>query len=298
MPKIPRSLAIPKNWKTFNAASCFSAIIYPALGVAMLATMVILGFALTQIELKLWYLPLSLGVIAFTIFVCNAGIGPLHRLMQHRAGELRWPAQIITMLNLVIAMQGNVKDWVNYHSQHHRFADGPGDPHNPFESKRWAWVGWILFRDTKDMLRPMPMWLKNHPIIVWMDGFYNSISLVVHLFIPAAIYLIVWAAGGSLVLTAIIHASVVIGRAIQFHATTYGINVLGHLKTPKWADHAMALLTGGEAFHDHHHDEPISALHRPRKGVWNRIVDYNGTMLLLYEKLGWVKNLKIAERFK
>ena len=59
----------------------------------------------------------------------------------------------------------------------------------------------------------------------------------------------------------------------------------------------MALLTGGEAFHDHHHDAPQSALHRPRKGVWNRIVDYNGTVLLLLEKIGWVKDLKIAPRF-
>ena len=297
MPRIPRSLAIPKTWKTFNFPSFFAAILYPLLGLTLLITMVALGFAIAHIELKLWYLPLSLGVIALTIFVCNAGIGPLHRIMQHRAGEMRWPAQVLTMLNLMIAMQGNVKDWVNYHSQHHRFSDKPGDPHNPCESKRWAWVGWILFRDKKDLMRPMPMWLKTHPVIVWMDGFYNSLSLVIHLIVPAAIYLIVWAAGGSLVLTAIIHASVVIGRAIQFHATNYGINVLGHLKTPKWVDHAIALLTGGEAFHDHHHEQPVSALHRPRKGIWNRIVDYNGTMLLLYEKLGWVRNLKIAPQF-
>ena len=147
------------------------------------------------------------------------------------------------------------------------------------------------------MMRPMPIWLKKQPIVVWMDRAYNSLSLVLHLFIPAAIYLIVWAAGGSLVLTAIIHACFVIGRAIQFHATVYGINVLGHLPTPKWADHVIGLLTGGEAFHDHHHEEPQSALHRPRKGLWNRIVDYNGTILLVYEKLGWVKNLKIAPQF-
>jgi stearoyl-CoA desaturase (delta-9 desaturase) len=217
--------------------------------------------------------------------------------MQHKAGELKAPAQIITMLNLMIAMQGNVKDWINYHSQHHRFADKPGDPHNPFESKRWAWIGWIIFRDAKDMTRPFPMWIKKHPIITWMDGFYNELSIVLHLAVPALIYGIVWASGGSLVLTAILHASFIIGRAIQFHATVYGINVLGHLKTPVWADHVIGLLTGGEAFHDHHHDEPQSALHRPRKGLWNRIVDYNGTILLVYEKLGWVKNLKIAPQF-
>lgn len=294
---IPRSLAIPKTWKTFNFASFFSAFLYPVLGLAMLITMIVLGLTLSGLTLRWYYLPLGIGVVLLSIFVCNAGIGPLHRIMQHRAGELKAPGQVITMINLMIAMQGTVRDWVNYHSQHHRFSDKPGDPHNPFESKRWAWVGWILWRDTKDMARPMALWLKQHPIIVWMDEFYNSISLVLHLLIPAVIYLIVWATGGSLVLTAICHACFVIGRAIQFHATTYGINVLGHLKTPVWADHLIGLLTGGEAFHDHHHDQPVSALHRPRKGVWNRIVDYNGTMLLIYEKLGWVKNLKIAPQF-
>lgn len=294
---IPRSAAIPKTWKTFNFASFFSAILYPVLGVAVLVTMITLGLALSGLTLRWYYLPLGIGIVAFTIFICNAGIGPLHRILQHKAGELRAPGQFVTMVNLMIAMQGNVRDWVNYHSQHHRFSDKPGDPHNPFESKRWAWVGWIIFRDAKDMMRPMPMWLKKQPVVVWMDRVYNPLSLVLHLFVPAAIYLIVWAAGGSLILTGICHACFVIGRAIQFHATVYGINVLGHLPTPTWADHVIGLLTGGEAFHDHHHDQPQSALHRPRRGLWNRIVDYNGTILLAYEKLGWVKNLKIAPQF-
>lgn len=294
---IPRSKAIPRNWSTFDMPSLFSAFLYPALGIALLITLLALGAAFTELTLHWYYLPLGLGVVTFTIFLCNAGIGPMHRILQHKAGELKPPAQVLTMINLMIAMQGSVKVWVNYHSQHHRFSDKAGDPHNPFEGKVWAWVGWILFRDAHENRRPWPLWLKAQPIIVWMDRFYNSLSLVIHLIIPAVIYLIVWAAGGSLLLTGLIHACFVIGRAIQFHATTYGINVLGHLKTPVWADHLIGLLTGGEAFHDHHHDEPQSALHRPRKGVWNRIVDYNGTMLLFYEKLGWVKNLKIAPRF-
>lgn len=294
---IPRSLAIPKNWKTFDFASFFSVVFYPALGVGLFITMVVLGFALSQLTMHWWYFPIAFAVTAWTVTICNMGIGPLHRILQHKAGELNPPAQVLTMLNLMIAMQGNVKDWVNYHSQHHRFADEAGDPHNPFESKRWAWAGWILFRDEKDTARPMAMWLKQQPVIVWMDRFYNHLSVVIHFVIPAIIYLIVWAAGGSLLLTSMIHASFMIGRAIQFHATVYGINVLGHLKTPIWADHVIGLLTGGEAFHDHHHDQPTSALHRPRKGVWNRIVDSNGTLLLLMEKIGWVKNLKIAPQF-
>ena len=294
---LPRSLAIPKTWKNMNFGSVFSAFLYPALGLALLITMVLLAVFLAPVTLEWWYLPLGMSVIGAAILVCNAGIGPLHRIMQHKAGELSVPAQIITMINLMIAMQGTVKDWVNYHSQHHRFADKPGDPHNPDEGKLWAWTGWIIFRDEKDMARPMPLWLKNSPAIIFMDKHYNSLSIVIHFVIPALVYLIVWLAGGSLVLTAILHACIVIGRAVQFHATVYGINVLGHLKTPKWADYAMALLTGGEAFHDHHHDEPQSALHLPRKGLFNRIFDYNGTLLLVYEKLGWAKGLRIAKQF-
>lgn len=293
----PRSISIPKTWKTFDMGTAFAAFIYPALGLTLLITMIVIGAVFEQLGLHWWYLPLGLLTTALSVFVCNAGIGPLHRIMQHKAGEMRAPAQVITMINLMFAMQGKVKDWVNYHSQHHRFADKPGDPHNPFESKLWAWVGWILFRDENDTRRPMAMWLKSKPIIVWMDKAYYPLSLIVHLIIPAVIYLTVWLCGGSLLLTALLHACVVLGRALQFHATTYGINVLGHLKTPKWADYAMALLTGGEAFHDHHHDEPQSALHLPRKGFWNRVFDYNGTILLAYEKLGWVKNLKIAPQF-
>ena len=134
----PRSLAIPKSWKTFNFPSFFSAFLYPALGLALLITMIVLGLALEALNLHWWYLPVGIGVVALSIFICNAGIGPMHRILQHRAGELRAPAQILTMINLMIAMQGNVRDWVNYHSQHHRFSDKPGDPHNPFESKRWT----------------------------------------------------------------------------------------------------------------------------------------------------------------
>jgi stearoyl-CoA desaturase (delta-9 desaturase) len=294
---VPRSVAIAKNWKNFDVPSFFSAFGYPLIGIALFTTMVVLGIALSELTFHSWYLLVAIGVIVFSVFWCNLGIGPMHRILQHRAGEMKWPAQVLTMLNIIIAMQGRLRDWVNYHSQHHRFADQPGDPHNPFESRGWAWVGWILWRDRRDIERPMAAWLKNQPVIVWMDRFYNEISLVVHVVVPAVIYLVVWLCEGSLLLTALLHASVIIGRAIQFHATTYGINVLGHLRTPVWADHLMALLTGGEAFHDHHHDEPQSALHRPRKGLWNRIVDYNGTVLLLLEKIGWVKNLKIAPRF-
>jgi len=294
----PRSAAIPRTMKTFNFGSLFSAFIYPALGVACLGVILLVGFFTNNVELSWSYLPLGLITVIVTILICNAGIGPLHRIMQHKAGELKLPAQIITMINLMIAMQGTVREWVNYHSLHHRFADKPGDPHNPAEGKLWAWVGWIIWRDEKDTNRPMALWLRNSPAIVWMDRFYHQITIGLHFGVPALIYLIVWLLGGSLILTAVLHACFIIGRAIQFHATVYGINVLGHLKTSKGLDYCVALLTGGEAFHDHHHDEPQSVLHLPRKGFWNRLVDYNGTLLLVYEKLGWAQNLKIASQFR
>ena len=100
-----------------------------------------------------------------------------------------------------------------------------------------------------------------------------------------------------MILTALLHGAVVIGRGVQFHATTLGINVAGHMKVPTWVTYLLALLTGGEAFHAHHHDFPRSVLHLPRKGFWNRIVDYNGSMLLLMEKLRLGRNYAVAPQF-
>ena len=72
---IPRSIAIPKTWQTFNFASFFSAILYPVLGLALLITMIVLGLALEALNLHWWYLPLGLGVVALPIIICHAGIG-------------------------------------------------------------------------------------------------------------------------------------------------------------------------------------------------------------------------------
>ena len=294
---LPRSLAIAKTLGNFDFGALFSAFLYPILGITGMTIAIVAGVLMESVQLHWYYAVIVPLVIVATVIACNIGIGGLHRIWQHKSGELKAPAQWIVMINVLIAMQGSIKDWINYHSQHHRFADEPGDPHNPFESLTWAWVGWILFRDQKDLKRKMPNWVRKSPIIRICDQNYNLLMVVVHLLVPMAIYGIVWALGGDLIITLLIHAAIVIGRCIQFHATVLGINVFGHLEMPKWFTYFMALLTGGEAFHDHHHDEPASILHLPRKGIVNRIFDYNGTFLLLCEKLSMARNFKIAPQF-
>lgn len=295
--RLPRAEEIKRTWRHFDIPSLFSAIIYPALGVLGFIGAVIAGFAFSGLHLAWWYFPICIAVTALTVFICNQGIGPLHRVIQHNAGELRAPAQLMVVINCVIAMQGSLKDWVNYHSQHHRHSDQPGDPHNPAEGKFWAWMGWILWRDPEDVKRPMAKRLARSRIVSFFDQHYLPISAIVHLLIPAAIYLIVFLLGGSILLTLMLHTAAIIGRAIQFHATTLGVNVVGHMKAPAWVVWLLAVLTGGEAFHEHHHAFPRSILHRPRKGIINRLVDYNGTMLLVLEKLRLARNYQIAPQF-
>ncbi|PWE18306.1 acyl-CoA desaturase [Marinicauda salina] len=294
----PRSQSIEKTWRNLDWPSVFAAIIYPALGVLGVIAALALGLAHPGLAFHWWYVPLALAAGSVTLVVCNLGIGVLHRIWQHRAGELRWPAQLITAVNCVVAMQGQLKDWVNYHSQHHRLSDKPGDPHNPHESKFWAWIGWLLWRDENDLKRPLAMWLRNVPGVRFVDRHYNWMALTVHLIIPAAIYAAVIALGGSVLLTFLLHASAVTARGIQFHATTLGVNVVGHLRAPAWLRWLLAVLTGGEAIHGHHHEYPTSALHLPRKGLINRLVDYNGTMLLILAKLRLARDLKIAPQFQ
>lgn len=294
---IARSQAIEKSWSNLDWPSVFSAIIYPSLGVLGVGAAVALSFVIPGVSFGWMHAGAALAVFAVTLVICNVGIGLLHRVWQHKAGTLRLPAHVMTALNCVLAMQGTFKDWVNYHSQHHRLSDKAGDPHNPAEGKFWAWIGWLLWRDQRDLTRPLALWLRDNPAVRVVDRHYTLMSAVAHLFVPAAIYLIVWAAGGSLLFTFLLHAAAVTARGVQFHATTLGVNVFGHLKTPAWLDWTLAVLTGGEAIHDHHHDFPDSALHLPRKGFWNRLVDYNGTALLVLEKLKLASDLKIAPQF-
>jgi stearoyl-CoA desaturase (Delta-9 desaturase) len=294
---LPRSVAIVKSWSTVDWPSVFSAVIYPLLGVFGVIGIVIAALVSDGVSLQWWHGVMAFGASALTLFFCNQGVGGLHRIWQHRAGELTLPGQVIVMINCVLAMQGRVKDWVNYHSVHHRFSDRPGDPHNPHEGKAWAWIGWLIWRDPNDLKRPVALWLKDNQVALFFDRHMIALTLGIHLLIPLAVYAIVALAGGSLALVFLLHAACVIGRGVQFHATTLGVNVLGHLKTPAWVDWSIAILTGGEGLHDHHHDEPVSALHLSRRGFINRLVDYNGTMLLVFEKLRLVRNLRIAPQF-
>jgi len=189
---LPRSVAIPKDWRTLDWASVFAAIIYPVLGVFALALAFTLGLALDSLTLAWWHPVVALAVGAVTLVICNIGIGVLHRIWQHKAGELAVRAQIITAINCIIAMQGKLKDWVNYHSQHHRLSDKPGDPHNPHEGKLWAWMGWLIFRDSGDLERPTALWLRDMKTIQILDRHYSLMTLGMHLMLPALIYLLVW----------------------------------------------------------------------------------------------------------
>ena len=185
---IPRSEAIAKNWRNFDWASLFSVILYPAIGITTLALSIGIGLAFEGVRIYWWYAPIGVAVALFTLVICNHGIGALHRIWQHKAGELKWPAEIIVAINAVIAMQGKFTDWINYHSQHHRFSDQPGDPHNPSEGTIWAWFGWILWRDENDRKRPTPMWLKKSVVVLFADKYYLSLTVLIHLIIPAVIY--------------------------------------------------------------------------------------------------------------
>lgn len=293
----PRAADIRRSWANLNWPSVFAALIYPSLGLTGLALSIVLGIFQPAAHMHWWYAPVALTAGASTLFLCNQGIGPLHRIWQHKAGELRTPAQLIVGLNCILAMQGRIKDWVNYHTQHHRFSDRPGDPHNPAEGRFWAWIGWVLWRDPEDLKRPMVHWLRSNRIIRFADRYHVLLSLVVHLILPLTVYLVLALLGGSLVFAMLVHATVVIARGVHFHATTIGVNVCGHIKVPKWVTWMLAILTGGEAFHAHHHAYPRSILHLPRSGVLNRLIDYNGTVLLLLEQLRLARNYHVAPQF-
>ena len=56
----------------------------------------------------------------------------LHRLFTHGSFKANRPLRIALAVAGIMAMQGEVTEWVADHRRHHAFSDRDGDPHSPW----------------------------------------------------------------------------------------------------------------------------------------------------------------------
>ena len=219
----------------------------------------------------------------------NVGIGMCyHRLLTHRGYSTpKWLEYCLATCG-TLALQGGPIYWVAVHRMHHRYTDKGGDPHSPRDGKWWSHMGWILngtLRNETKALKQYAPDLARERYYVWLNK-YHWIPLTVvglSLFAVGGWSWLLWGA--------------VLPATIGFHVT-WMVNSVTHLwgtrRFPTNDDSRnnvlVALLTGGEGWHNNHHAYPVSARHGL---VWYEIdVNYYGIRLL--EKLGLASRIKTA----
>ena len=232
------------------------------------------------------------------ILAINVGIGMCyHRLLTHRGYRVpKWLEYLMTVC-ATLSLEGGPIFWVSTHRVHHQLSDKEGDPHSPREGGWWAHTGWILFGEalhaqTEALSRYSPD-LSRDRFHVWMSKYHWLPITVSGLLLFAG----GWAFGGWVNGVAMVLWGVLLRVTLGLHAT-WLVNSATHMwGQRRFATHDdsrnnwwVALLTGGEGWHNNHHAHPVSARH----GLTWYEVDPNFWGIWILAKLGLARGVKVA----
>ena len=201
-----------------------------------------------------------------------------HRQLTHRSFRTaKWLERSFVTLALCSAQQTPAK-WVAWHRKHHNMSDQPDDPHSPLVNFFWAHLGWLCVDDrhssdysfydkyARDILEdPFYYYLERHrATMVWIYLGHAALFFAVSLGVA-------WAALGSgaaalqLALSVLVWG--VIARTVYVWHITWSVNSLSHLhgyRNFETGDDSrnnwfVALITGGEGWHNNHHADQSAA---------------------------------------
>jgi stearoyl-CoA desaturase (delta-9 desaturase) len=207
-----------------------------------------------------------LGAYVFGLLGMNIGY---HRLLTHRSFSCpRWVERSLAVVG-ACCLEESPTVWVAWHRQHHSAADKEEDPHSPVRSFLWGHVGWLMIKS--DNAEPA---LINRAV---RAGFDEGPVLRVALLSWAVFFATGFAVaiiGGGTTLEALRFGSslLVWGAAVRtvvvWHMT-WSVNSVTHLwgyRNYETSDSSrnnavVALLNGGEGWHNNHHADPRSARH-------------------------------------
>jgi stearoyl-CoA desaturase (delta-9 desaturase) len=245
---------------------------------------------------------LAVAVVMY-FFAINVGIGmAYHRLLTHRGYKTpKWVEYFLTTCG-TLALEGGPIFWVATHRVHHQNSDHEGDPHTPHDGTWWAHVGWIisgraLHSETALLGRYAPD-LTRDPVHVWLSK-YHWLPLTIAGFLQVALGAALAAPGHRIIgALGMVLWGTFLRVTLGLHAT-WLVNSATHLwgkrrfetRDDSRNNWWVAILTGGEGWHNNHHAHPVSARHGL---AWYEFdINYYGIWLL--EKMGLAKKVQIAK---
>ncbi|MEP7199029.1 MAG: acyl-CoA desaturase [Chloroflexota bacterium] len=225
---------------------------------------------------------LDLALLVTLYFLSGLGVTiGLHRMLTHRSFETYPLVKAIILICASMAGQSSPIYWASAHIQHHAHSDEEGDPHSPLVSLWHAHIGW--FFEHVAQYDVYGKWLWQDPVVVWIDRtwvFWMAFGLLM----PFAI-------GGW---SGLLWGGLV--RMFLVHHVTWSVNSLCHTFGARPFDTRdasrnnwlVALLSGGEGWHNNHHAFPRSANHGLR--WWE--VDLSAYVIRVLEIVGLVWNVQ------
>jgi fatty-acid desaturase len=218
----------------------------------------------------------------------NIGIAmSYHRLLTHRGFTTpKWVEYAMAVCG-TLAMQGGPIYWVAVHRLHHQLTDRPGDPHSPRDGKWWSHTGWMLngtLRNRNALLNRYVPDLTRDRFYVWLSRYHWVPGTIVGigLFLLGGWSWLLW--GLFLRTTLGLHVTWLVNSATHLWGSRR-FETRDDSRNNWW----VALLTGGEGWHNNHHAHPVSASH----GMAWYEVDVNYWGIRLLGALGLAKRIKV-----
>jgi stearoyl-CoA desaturase (Delta-9 desaturase) len=213
-------------------------------------------------------------VLTFAVLYLWTAIGGtlgLHRYFTHRSFKASKAARIFLGVGACLNMQGRIVRWVADHRRHHRFEDGPGDPHSPLwtdRGRRLPRIGgllhahffWMFNNSSTDPNIFCPD-LLDDPLIQHFEKFYYF-YVALSIFLP----MVVGIAGGAVeAIRCLLWAGCV--RVLLVQHATFSVNSIGHSfgrQDFKGKDSSrnlwiFSIFLLGDGYHNNHHAFPGSA---------------------------------------
>ncbi|ACU69122.1 Stearoyl-CoA 9-desaturase [Catenulispora acidiphila DSM 44928] len=283
--------------QSFKERIALSFVIGVPFAALVIAVPVVWGWGMTWTDL-------IIAVVMYAISGHGVTVG-FHRLFTHSSFKAKKALRVGLAIAGSLAVQGPVIRWVADHRKHHRYSDHDGDPHSPWRYGEtlpalmkglWhAHIGWLYNAEQTNQQQYAPDLLKDRAIVRVSRAF--PYLVLVSLLLPAAVGgLVTWSWQG--ILTAFFWGSLV--RIALLHHTTWSINSICHAvgeRPFRSRDRSgnvwwLAVLSMGESWHNLHHSDPTAARH----GVLRGQIDSSARIIWLFEKFGWVRDVRWPSR--
>jgi len=269
-------------------------------GVNWLTATVVVAFHLGAVAALFFFTWQRLAVmVVLHVLAINVGIGMCyHRLLTHRGYAVPKWLEYTMAVCATLSLEGGPIFWVATHRVHHQHSDQEGDPHTPREGAWWAHLGWLIWGNTLHMQtevlsRYVPD-LERDKFLVWLSKWHwvplvaSGVGLVGFGWLAggwrSALGMLLW--GAFMRVTLGLHATWLVNSATHLWGSRR-FETRDDSRNNWW----VALLSGGEGWHNNHHAHPVSAKH----GLTWYEVDPNYYGIWLLKKLGLARNIKLAK---